>query len=151
VRSRLIKERTMSDPYRTDPNASSHPGAPPGGAAEVLEHAYTTPDPDPADVPDEGGSGARHSGATTTPTAGWPPDGTAAGRLARETGRRITATYNDRSKRLDNLGKAVAQRESDLAQAKRETAGPAGKGALLQMAGRLHRARMELAQLQASR
>ena len=59
------------------------------------------------------------------------------------------SAYNDRDKRLDNLSKAVAQREGDLAQAQR-AAGARRSAALLQMAGRLHRARMELAELQGS-
>jgi hypothetical protein len=83
-------------------------------------------------------------------TAAWPPDGTAAARLAQADERRNGAAYNDRARRLDILGKAVADREGDLAQAQRTPGAAGGGGALLQMAGRLHRARLELAELLAS-
>jgi hypothetical protein len=89
-----------------------------------------------------------HTPHHSAPTAAWPPDGTAAGRLADAAVTRNGSAYNDRDKRLDNLSKAVAQREGDLAQAQR-AAGARRSAALLQMAGRLHRARTELAELQA--
>jgi hypothetical protein len=73
----------------------------------------------------------------------------AASRLAQAAASRSGPAYNDRAKRLDNLGKAVAQREGDVAQAQR-LAGGARSPALRQSEGRLHRARMELAELQGS-
>jgi hypothetical protein len=85
-----------------------------------------------------------------TPAAAWPPDGSAAGRLAQAAATRDGSAYNDRAKRLGNLGKAVAQCEGDLAGAQ-SAAGASRNSALLQIAGRLHRARMELAELQGSR
>jgi hypothetical protein len=90
-----------------------------------------------------------HTPHHDTPTAPWPSDGVAASRLAQAAAARSGAAYNDRAKRLDNLGKAVAQREGDVAQAQR-LAGGARSPALRQSEGRLHRARMELAELQGS-
>jgi hypothetical protein len=87
-----------------------------------------------------------HTPHHDTPTAAWPSDGVAASRLAQAAAARDGAGYNDRARRLDNLGKAVAQREGELAQAQ-HAAGGARNPALLRIEGRLHRARMELAEL----
>jgi hypothetical protein len=93
----------------------------------------------------------RHSGATTTPTAGWPSDGTVAGRVTRAADTRSAAAYNNRGRRLENLKEAISLREKDLSQAQRAPGSAERKGRVVQIAGRLHRARMELAELRASR
>jgi hypothetical protein len=79
--------------------------------------------------------------------ADWPPDGTAAARAA-ET--RPAVPYNDRGRRLKNLTEAVALRENDLAEAQRAPGSGESKARCGQIAGRLHRARMELAELHAA-
>jgi hypothetical protein len=85
-----------------------------------------------------------------SPTAGQPRDGTVASRRANAVATQMLANYNDRGHRLENLCNAVTRCESDLALAKRAPGAAASKGALLQIVGRLHRARMELAQLQST-
>jgi hypothetical protein len=88
-----------------------------------------------------------HTPHHDTPTAAWPSDGVVTARLAQAAATRIAAAHNDRAKRLYNLSEAVAQREGDLARAQRAPGG-ARNPALLQIQGRLHRARLELAELQ---
>jgi hypothetical protein len=79
--------------------------------------------------------------------AEWPPDGTAAARAAEM---RPAVPYNDRGRRLKNLTEAVALRENDLAQAQRASSNGESKARRGQIAGRLHRARMELAEFHAA-
>jgi hypothetical protein len=94
---------------------------------------------------------ASQSGATPAHTANWPPDGTAARQAAPAGDRSSAVPYNDPGSRLKNLIEAVALREIDLAQAQCAPTDAEDNVRLGQIAGRLHRARTELVELQSSR